>query len=360
MIGGLVLVAYFVTKQDPVIAERQIETSEIKSLIPVTELLFENQIVLSPDSKYYTFLTADGLSLKNSKIWLVKSTGKELQPVAFGEEYKNITTPTWSPTSTKIAFIKVFPFELYIYDINTKSTDLIYDENDHESDNVLNPTVGYGNKTYLHWLSNNEIEFENAKPIEKEYYSINIETKEVKKTEKRAEVKTKSLRSDISNFFFSQRDTAWKQAQLGGCVNETFESAGCTVSAASMLLSYYNYDTNPVDLNSFLTKGNEQGYFDGCLVRWNILPNYSEGLTLKGVYFNEFNLDRLDYEISNGNPVLIGYDYVSFTGVPHWIIIVSKQNNTFMALDPWDTTPKLVPYTKYGSKFDHMIVYEKD
>lgn len=360
IIAGFILVIYFFVKEEPEIQSKQIEAFEIKSLIPSTITLFENQISLSPDSKYYTFLTADGLSLKNSKIWLINSTGKELQPIAFGEEYKNLTSPSWDPTSTKIAFLKVFPFELYIHDIKSKQTKLIYDENDHKEDNVLNPSLGYGNKAYLLWLNNNEIEFENNKPIETEYYSINIETKEIKKTSRKKDVKVETKRTDINKFFFSQRDIAWREAQLGGCENETFESAGCTVSAASMLLAYYNYDTNPVDLNSFLTKNEEQGYFEGCLVRWNILPNYSEGLTLKGVYFNEFNIERLDYEISKGNPVLIGYNYVSFTGIPHWIMIVSKQNGQYMALDPWDTYPRLVAYTKYGDKFDHMIVYEME
>ena len=73
------------------------------------------------------------------------------------------------------------------------------------------------------------------------------------------------------------------------------------------------------------------------------------------------NFTRLDYELSLGHQIVLGFDVVSFTNIPHWVLVVRKNDDgSYLIRDPWDfdkNDDKTLDY--YGGRYDHMVVYEK-
>ncbi len=333
-----------------------VSITELNSIIPSEELVFENQVVLSPDKTKYVFLTSPDLGMRKTTLWTVNINGSNLQPRVIEESLRYITSPVWAPDSNSFAFIQIYPFELWTYNLQSNIKELIYSEKEHETDNILNPSLGYGGKTYLEWDFFNKLYFENNKPIKPEIYSLDLNTKEIAK-EKLKDYSTAA--ADFNNIVQqSQRNPLWGSQILGACIDNTISSAGCAISALSMMINSYGTEIDPLQLNTQLKNKDNLGYLEGCDVRWNIIPNIATDLTLKSAYFNEKSFERLDYELSNGNAVIAGYNSVSFTQIPHWVVVTKKIENDYIIRDPWKIENETGLLSEFG-QFDHLIVYEK-
>ncbi len=336
-------------------AEKFLTFGELSSYFP-NEYIYTNQIQRSYDNQYYVLLIANYLSMRDSKIIYIDKFGKDIRTIATGDEYRYFSSPSISPNSQNIAYIRVYPFELWVYNIQTQENSLIYAEKDHEKtkDNVLNPTLGFGGKTTLSWKDNETIEFENTKPLIPEIISIDINSKYIERV-KEMEFKKSEVIPEMTHY--SQRDSEWENEKLGSCDDLTIHSGGCTISTIAMIIDFYGGDTTPKRYNDFATSNFEQGYVDGCLARWNIVPNYNRNIVLKGAYFNEFNPKRIDLELELGNPVILGFDSVSFSNIPHWVVVTAKNGNNYTIYDPWDKSFVSRNLDYYGGRYDHMIVY---
>ena len=339
-------------------ATRQMESTPIfiadpKDLLSSQEILFENLNTISADQKKLSFVTAEDYGMKNNKIWLTNADGSNPEIIAKADGSKFVSNPIFSPDSTNLAFIRTYPFQIWTYNIQTgRLTNLEPDEKRLEK--FLNPSLSHGGETYFKWVGNKDIEFENNLIFPSERYSINIETKQIRKTGTGETMDTVVGETPIQ----SQRDEKWGDAQLGSCENQTIHSAGCAVSAVSMLLKAYGYDTDPEKLNEFLSV-DDQGYVDGCNIQWYVIPNYIKGLRMVGTYFYEKTFERLDYQLEQGNPVIIGFEKVPFTNIPHWVVVTHKDGNTYYINDPWSLDGKQKTLDDFGGVFDHLIVYEE-
>ncbi|MEP7104086.1 MAG: C39 family peptidase [Candidatus Dojkabacteria bacterium] len=324
-----------------------------ESIIASNDILFPNLNTISGDNKYQSFVTAEDYGMKNNKIWLTSIDGSSPVIVAKSDDLKYVSNPIFSPDSQNLAFLRIYPSQIYVY--NIRSQKLTNIEPDWERlSRYMNPSLGYGGESYLKWSGNSEIEFENTNTFPPEHYKININTKEITKVGKGNN--TSENITDVP--YMSQRDDAWGDIQLGACKDETIHSAGCAVSATAMLLKAYGYDTDPQRLNEFLSK-NGQGYVEECNIRWYIIPNFAKGLKLTGAYFNEPNFDRLNYQLDHGNPVIIGFNKVPFTSLQHWVVVTNRVGNTYYINDPWALDGKQETLDDFGGAFDHLIVYEK-
>lgn len=224
-------------------ASRQVESNptiivDPKDIVMKDEVLFEGQNTISGNQKYISFVTADDLGMKNTKIWMTNSDGSVPVIVAKAEGAKYVSNPIFSPDSTKLAFMKIYPFQIWVYDIRTGLSKNV--ESDLKRfEKFFNPALGYGGETYLKWIGNYEIEFENNLTNPAERYSINIESKQIKKSGEAQDAKVATSKYSIQ----SQRDEKWGDDELGSCETETIHSAGCAVSAVSMLLNGFDYKT---------------------------------------------------------------------------------------------------------------------
>lgn len=339
----------------------------IKSVVSPSELvegkaiLFENMNRVSPDSNYVSYVTADNLGMDNSKIWIARNDGSDKKQIAKSLELRFVTSPVFSPDSKKLAYLRIYPFEIMIYDIQTGTQKSVKLSNN-DLKTYLNPSLGYGGETYLAWKSENEIGFENTNETPTARYMIDIDRHLIKKdlsyvvsaTEKPGEYPTVP--------HFSQRDPEWDYKQLGACKEESIHSAGCAVTSVAMLFKFYGVDVDPDTLNKMLSSNNAMGYVDECNIKWYIAPNFEKEtrIRLKGAYFNEKTFDRLDYELDRGNPVIIGFNYVPFTRQQHWVVVTHRIGNTYYINDPWSLEGEVKTLEDFGGAFDHLIVYEKD
>jgi hypothetical protein len=347
-----------------------ITKEDIKNYVSEDQILFEDMIRESPDGNYFVYLTANDLSMRGSKIWLIQKNGENNRVLDFGEEYRFITNPIWSPDGKSIAFLKIYPFELWtitpefnIFDnrLNYEALSFrkVYSQAEEKDKNRLNPSLGYGGETNLRWNTQNEIIFEDNSQIPNKFYAVNVEDKNIRELRTAFQpVNNKSILGVEDIPLHSQRDPDWSKDILGSCTNETIGSAGCAVSAVSMLFNSYGVDIDPQKLNNWLKENQNQGYF-GCDIRWNIAANYSDGIKLVGAYFGETSTDRVDYELNRGNSVIVGFDKVEFTNLPHWVLIIGKdKDGEYIIRDPWSTKDN--EYKKledFGDKFDHIVVY---
>jgi hypothetical protein len=331
-----------------------------KTLVDTGLIYYDNLSVVSPDYNYISFVTSEDIGMTNTIIWLARNDGSEKVKVASSNDLKYVSNPTFSPDSKRLAYMRIYPFEVWIYDIETKtSTNIKPEIND--LINYFSPSLGYGGQTYFTWRSNDEIGFEDTRKRPYTRYAININTKII-----RTDKASQSPPIEVSNVIpkvthYSQRDSEWGDDQLGACSNQTIHSAGCAMTSVAMLLSFYGYETTPGEFNEMLSQKNAFGYVEECDIKWYIVPNFFRGLRMVGAYFNEKNYDRIDYELERGNPVIVGFNRVEFTNLQHWVVVTHKVGNKYFIANPWSLTGE-EPETldELGEMFDHLIVYEKD
>src|ERR1700738_1532499 len=71
------------------------------------------------------------------------------------------------------------------------------------------------------------------------------------------------------------QNSAWEGAPPGTSVTESIGSAGCAITAVTMMLRYYGLNTDPGAFNAWLTSNG--GYaFDDQLI-WDAVTSYSGG-----------------------------------------------------------------------------------
>ena len=255
---------------------------DLSTLVEPDHILLDRITAKSPNGKHIAFVTAKSLGLMDSKLWMVDRDGQnKILVQVMDDKYSFFSKIAWNKYSTAFAFLEIYPTRIVIYDLAANYKEEIITKKDKKDNNLLNPSVGYQGESFLEWRDDNGIVFENNFAIPAKRLAINPDTKQITEVETIAE----TFNTNVTDSFFSQRDSAWQGNQLGGCSDETIGTAGCAIAAASMALS--NLGMTEIDaskLNNFLSLDNQQGYVDDCAVKWYIAPSFEEGYKLKGAY----------------------------------------------------------------------------
>src|SRR5438876_12242150 len=74
---------------------------------------------------------------------------------------------------------------------------------------------------------------------------------------------------------FSQRSAQWSRQALGSDRVDTIGSAGCALTAVTMVTAAYGYSTNPGTLNRWLTA--HGGYLENDLLLWRQAAAATQG-----------------------------------------------------------------------------------
>jgi hypothetical protein len=128
----------------------------------------------------------------------------------------------------------------------------------------------------------------------------------------------------------SQQDGAWAGAPLGSSTTDTIGSAGCAITAVTMMLRHYGTDSDPGTFNSWLTANG--GYaFDDQLI-WDAVTTYSGGrVTFSGWLGPDLGL--IQRELDAGRPVVAE---VQLGGNRHFVLITGYASaGGFLINDPW-------------------------
>jgi hypothetical protein len=114
-----------------------------------------------------------------------------------------------------------------------------------------------------------------------------------------------------------QQDAAWAGARLGTAAGESIGSAGCAITAVTMMLRYYGVNTDPGALNAWLAANG--GYADDDQLIWDAVTSYTGG-RVKFSGWLDPNLSTIEAELDAGRPVVaevrlgINQHFVLLTG----------------------------------------------
>jgi Peptidase_C39 like family len=127
----------------------------------------------------------------------------------------------------------------------------------------------------------------------------------------------------------SQQDGAWAAAPLGTSPTETVGSAGCAITAVTMMLRNYGIDTNPGSFNSWLTTNG--GYaFDDQLI-WAAVTSYTGGRVAFSGWLGP-DLALIQHELDAYRPVVAE---VQLGGNQHFVLLTGYTAAGFAINDPW-------------------------
>src|SRR6266576_1251475 len=162
-------------------------------------------------------------------------------------------------------------------------------------------------------------------------------------------------RVELSVPSFRQGDEKWSDDPLGGVPeNGTVGGEGCAVAAAAMVFKFYGIDTDPQQLNWFLTS--VDGYTERGWLYWDraawLSPN-----RVRHVYEDLPSYRLIDSNLARGNPVIVR---VRLRGrVTHFVVIAGKDGFDYLVRDPGAGAARgLYPLRELGSNIEALRFYE--
>jgi hypothetical protein len=154
---------------------------------------------------------------------------------------------------------------------------------------------------------------------------------------------------------YRQGDDKWRSDALGGVPEYgTLGSVGCAVATAAMVFQSYGIDTDPQQLNWFLTA--VDGYTERGWLYWEraawLAPD-----RVRHVYEDLPSYQLIDSNLARGNPVIVRVRYRS--GVTHFVVIAGKQGFDYLVRDPGAGAAKgYYPLRELGSDIEALRFYE--
>lgn len=154
---------------------------------------------------------------------------------------------------------------------------------------------------------------------------------------------------------FRQGDERWRVDPIGGVPeNGTLGSVGCAVAAAAMVFQSYGIDTDPQQLNWFLT--DKGGYTERGWLYWERAAWWAPD-RVQHVYEDLPSYQLIDSNLARGNPVIVRVRYSS--GITHFVVIAGKEGFDYLIRDPGAGAAKgLYPLRELGSNIEALRFYE--
>jgi hypothetical protein len=152
-----------------------------------------------------------------------------------------------------------------------------------------------------------------------------------------------------------QSDERWHADPIGGVPeNGSLGSVGCAVAAAAMVFQSYGIDTDPQQLNWFLT--DKGGYTERGWLYWERAAWWAPD-RVRHVYEDLPSYRLIDSNLARGNPVIVRVRYAS--GVTHFVVIAGKEGFDYLVRDPGAGAAKgLYPLRELGSDIEALRFYE--
>lgn len=154
---------------------------------------------------------------------------------------------------------------------------------------------------------------------------------------------------------FRQGDARWCDDPIGGMPdNGTLGSVGCAVAAVAMVFESYGIQTDPQQLNWFLT--GVGGYTDRGWLYWERAAWFAPA-RVRHVYEDLPSHQLIDSNLARGNPVIVRVRLPG--GVTHFVVIAGKQGFDYLVRDPGAGSEKgYYPLRELGSDIEALRFYE--
>jgi Peptidase_C39 like family len=154
---------------------------------------------------------------------------------------------------------------------------------------------------------------------------------------------------------FRQSDGRWSDDPLGGVPdNGTLGGQGCAVAAAAMVFKFYGVETDPQQLNWFLTA--VDGYTDHGWVYWDraawLAPD-----RVRHVYEDLPSYQLIDSNLAHGNPVIVRVRLAN--GITHFVVVAGKDGFDYLVRDPGGGAAKgFYPLRELKSDIEALRFYQ--
>jgi hypothetical protein len=128
---------------------------------------------------------------------------------------------------------------------------------------------------------------------------------------------------------FSQEDPRWTYELLGPTY-QTVGQTGCAITSAAMVLASYGVNTDPNQLNQFLTT--HDGYTQNGWLYWEKAADIAPFGQVEKAYEDLPSYALIDQNLLAGNPVIIRLTLQN--GTTHFVVVVGKQGWDYLVQDP--------------------------
>ena len=154
---------------------------------------------------------------------------------------------------------------------------------------------------------------------------------------------------------FRQSDERWSDDPLGGVPdNGTLGGQGCAVAAAAMVFKFYGIETDPQQLNWFLTA--VDGYTERGWLYWDraawLAPD-----RVRHVYEDLPSYQLIDSNLAHGNPVIVRVRLAN--GITHFVVVAGKDGFDYLVRDPGGGAAKgFYPLYELNSDIEALRFYQ--
>ncbi len=136
--------------------------------------------------------------------------------------------------------------------------------------------------------------------------------------------------SSMTIAVMGQQDGAWAGAPLGSSATDTIGSAGCAITAVTMMLRYYGINTDPGAFNAWVTANGGYAYDDQLI--WDAVNFYTNGRVTFSGWLGP-DLGAIQAELDAGRPVVAE---VRLLGNQHFILLTGYTTAGGIEMnDPW-------------------------
>lgn len=163
-------------------------------------------------------------------------------------------------------------------------------------------------------------------------------------------------RVELSVPSFRQGDEKWHDDPIGGVEeNGTLGSVGCAVAATAMVFNSYGINTDPQQLNWFLTKVG--GYTEQGWLYWDRAAWWAPD-RVRHVYEDLPSYQLIDSNLARANPVIVRVRLSN--GISHFVVIAGKDGFDYLVRDPGAGAAKgYYPLRELKSKIEALRFYEQ-
>lgn len=341
VLTSLLLGQIFVTRQSAV-AHAQTTTID-----------FPDMTQLSPNGQQVLYVTAQNLGMTGATIWLANADLSQATALVSSDSNGAywVTNPIWSPDGQQIAYVKavkttpVPDFTVYNYEIWAIASN---GTNNRLLENTLfHPVVRYGGQTSLLWNATNEVEFVNRAIIPSKTFAVNTSTLAIREVSQELLPETLPTQSSIADVpFYYKGSSPWGTQRIGNSTScPTLASAGSTITASAMTVSYINSTTtDPGMVNN--TLASIGGFDANCYLEWGPLGNAYNLLNDTSFLWrddedpSEWREDILastKREVAAGIPVMLWY-WVSYPTSMNFLVVTGYDGDLLTVHNPSSST----------------------
>lgn len=164
-----------------------------------------------------------------------------------------------------------------------------------------------------------------------------------------------SYRLELPVPSFEQGDERWEADPLGGVeLNGTLGDAGCAVASVAMIFKSYGINTDPQQLNWFLSEVG--GYTEQGWIYWERAAWFAPD-RVRHVYEDLPSYELIDSNLAIGNPVIVRVHLRN--GATHFVVIAGKDGFDYLIRDPGSGAGKgLYPLRDLQSKIEALRFYQ--